>query len=89
MPGIRVRLASLLHSYTGGRKVIELEAATVGEALSSLDEQFPGLMFRIVDEQGHIRPHMNVFVNEDRAHDLAAPLPRNAEIYIVGALSGG
>ena len=89
MPAVRVRVASLLHSYTGGRSVIEVDAATVGDALSAMDQQFPGLRFRIVDEQGEIRPHMNVFLNEEKARDLATPVMDGAEIYIVGALSGG
>ena len=89
MPAVRVRVASLLHSYTGGRSVIEVEAATVGEALSALEHRFPGLLFRVVDEQGQIRPHMNVFLNEERVRDLATPVAAGAEIYIVGALSGG
>jgi molybdopterin synthase sulfur carrier subunit len=89
MPAIRVRVASLLHSYTGGRSVIEVEAATVGDALAALDQRFPGLRFRVVDEQGQIRPHMNVFLNEEKARDLASPVTTGAEIYIVGALSGG
>jgi molybdopterin converting factor small subunit len=89
MPAIRVRVASLLHSYTGGRSVIEVEAATVGDALSAMEQQFPGLHFRVVDEQGQIRPHMNVFLNEEKVRDLATPVPPGAEIYIVGALSGG
>jgi molybdopterin synthase sulfur carrier subunit len=89
MPTTRVRVASLLHAYTGGRSVIEVEAATVGDALSVMEQQFPGLRFRIVDEQGQIRPHMNVFLNEEKLRDLATPVTAGAEIYIVGALSGG
>jgi molybdopterin synthase sulfur carrier subunit len=89
MPAIRVRVASLLHAYTGGRSVIEVDAVTVGEALSALGQQFPGLLFRIVDEQGRIRPHMNIFLNEEKVRDLTTAAPAGAEIYIVGALSGG
>jgi sulfur-carrier protein len=89
MPAVRVRLAALLHSYTGGNKVIEVEASTVGEAIASLDLRFPGLAFRVIDEQGQIRPHMNVFLGEESVRDLATPISGAAEIYIVGALSGG
>jgi len=89
MPAVRVRVASLLHSYTAGRSPVEVEAATVGEALSAMDRQFPGFLFRIVDEQQQIRPHMNVFLTEERVRDLATPVAAGQEIYIVGALSGG
>jgi sulfur-carrier protein len=89
MPAVRVRVASLLHSYTGGRSTVEVDAATVGGALSAMERQFPGFLFRIVDEQQQIRPHMNVFLNEEKVQDLATPVSAGMEIYIVGALSGG
>ena len=89
MAAARVRIAALLHSYTCGMKVVEVEASTVGEAIAALDRRFPGIAFRIVDEQGQIRPHMNVFLGEEKVRDIAAPITGPAEIYIVGALSGG
>jgi sulfur-carrier protein len=89
MAAVRVRIAALLHSYTGGLKVIEVEASSVGEAIAALDRRFPGIAFRIVDEQGQIRPHMNIFLGEEKVRDVAASIAEPAEIYIVGALSGG
>jgi molybdopterin synthase sulfur carrier subunit len=89
MAAVRVRIAALLYSYTGGSKVIEVEASTVGEAIAALDRRFPGLAFRIIDEQGGIRPHMNIFLGEEKVLDLATPITAGVEIYIVGALSGG
>jgi molybdopterin converting factor small subunit len=70
-------------------KTIEVEAANVGEAIAALDSRYPGIAFRIVDEQAQIRPHMNVFLGEDNVRDLATPITSGREIYIVGALSGG
>jgi molybdopterin synthase sulfur carrier subunit len=89
MATVRVRIAALLHSYTGGMKVVDVEASTVGEAIAALDRRFPGFAFRIVDEQGQIRPHMNIFLGEEKVRDVATPSSGTAEIYIVGALSGG
>ena len=89
MSAVRVRVAPLLYSYTGGLRAIEVQAETVGEAIEALDRLFPGVAFRIVDEQKQIRPHMNIFVGEDNVRDLTAPLGANSELYIVGALSGG
>lgn len=86
---VRIRLAPLLYSYTGGLKTVEVEADTVGAAVEALDQRFPGTAFRIVDEQGHVRPHMHIFLGEDSVRDLATPILSTAEIYIVGALSGG
>jgi sulfur-carrier protein len=89
MAAVRVRVAALLHSYMGGKQVVEVEASTVREAIQALDRRFPGLAFRIVDEQGQIRPHMNIFLGEEKVGDLDTLITGSAEIYIVGALSGG
>ena len=85
----RVRVAALLHSYTGGRDVVDVEGATVGEVMDDLDRRFPGIAFRIIDEQGRVRRHMHVYVGQDAAADRATPVPHGTEIFIVGALSGG
>ena len=89
MAAVLVRIAALLHSYTGGLKIVEVEASTIGEAIAALDRRFPGIAFRIVDEQGQIRPHMNIFLGEEKVRDIAASIEGTAEVYIVGALSGG
>ena len=92
MAAVRVRLAPLLYSYTGGLKVVEVpsdEAETVGEAIASVDRRFPGVMFRVIDEQRRIRPHINIFLGEQSVRDLDTPVASGSEIYIVGALSGG
>ena len=89
MATVQVRLAPLLYSYTGGAKVITVEASSVAEAFEALDRRYPGIAFRVIDEQRQIRPHMNVFLGEDSVRDIQTPIPAAAEIYIVGALSGG
>ena len=57
--------------------------------LADLDRQFPGLRFRVVDEQGGSRPHMKVFVGQESVRDLAAPVEGPEEITLMQALSGG
>ena len=86
---VRVRVAALLHSYTGGRDVVEAAGATVGEVMDDLDRRHPGIAFRIIDEQGRVRRHVNVFVGQDAAKDRATPVPPGVEVFVVGALSGG
>ncbi len=86
---VRVRVAALLHSYTGGASVIESAGATVGEVMDDLDRRHPGIAFRVIDEQGRVRRHVHVFVGETTATDRATPVPAGAEVFIVGALSGG
>lgn len=88
-PLVRVRVAALLHSYTKGAAVSEVEGADVRSVMNALDARFPGLKFRVVDEQGEIRPHMSVFVGQERIRDLGTPVSPGGEIFIAGALSGG
>ena len=86
---VQVRVAPLLHDYTGGRSVVDAEGATVGEIMDDLDRRLPGIAFRVIDEQGKVRKHMRVYVGEEAAADRTSPVPPGADVYIVGALSGG
>jgi molybdopterin converting factor small subunit len=86
---VKVRIPSPLFSYTNQRAEVEACGATVDELLRDLDRQFPGLRFRMVDEQDRLRPHMRVFVNREETRRLATPLAGGEEIHIFQALSGG
>lgn len=85
---MRVHIGSVLHRYTGGPQVTA-EGRTVAELMADLDRRFPGLRFRVIDEQDRIRPHMKIFVAGELAPGLATPIPAGAEAHILGALSGG
>ena len=86
---MRVAIPSPLRSYTGSREQVDGAGATVGELLASLDRQFPGIRFRIVDEQDRIRVHIRIFVNRELARDLARPVGTADDVQILCALSGG
>ncbi len=86
---MKVRLPGLIDSYTGGLRVVDVEGDDLAAVLAALDARFPGVRFRLVDEQSRIRPHINVFVNADSVRDLARRLRPGDEVMIVGALSGG
>ena len=90
---MQVRIPGLLRSYTGGAATITLElrgsAPTLADALADLDARFPGFKFRIVDEQGAIRPHIKIFLDGELARNLGAAAHPTGELMIVGALSGG
>lgn len=85
---MRVLIPSALHPYTG-RPWVDAAGETVGAVLDDLDRQFPGIRFRMVDEQGRIRRHIRFFCRREMLFDLAAPLPADGELLIVQALSGG
>ncbi len=86
---MRVRIPTPLRSYTGGEANVTAEGATVADVLADLDRQFPGLRFRVVDEQGRLREHMTVWLDGERCRDLGASLAGLDEVVLMQALSGG
>ena len=86
---MRVLIPTPLRSYTANAAAVSACGTTLDQLVSDLDRQYPGLRFRIIDEQGAIRPHIRFFVNRLATRDLASALSENDEVMIVGALSGG
>ena len=84
-----VHIPSALHSYTRGARTVDVAGMTLDEVLRRLDHMYPGIRFRIVDEQDRVRRHIKLFVNEQVEEDLAAPLHKGDHVHIVCALSGG
>jgi molybdopterin converting factor small subunit len=85
---MNILIASPLRSYTEASEV-EACGATLGEVLGDLERRFPGIRFRMVDEQDAIRRHIRFFVNGAQVFDLASVLHPSDEVCIVQALSGG
>ncbi len=92
--GVSFRIPSYLAVFANGLSAIPLPGspATVAEALEDLWQAHPALRDRIVDEQGEVRVHINIFVGEEAirfADGLKTAVPANAELLIVPAVSGG
>jgi molybdopterin synthase sulfur carrier subunit len=86
---VKVVLPTPLAEYTAHRREVEAHGATLDELLRDLDRRFPGIRFRVVDEQGAIRPHIKIFVNRAQESRLGRPLAPTDEVLVVAALSGG
>ena len=86
---MKVRIPDPLRSYTEQQKVVDADGTTVAELLLDLDVRYPGIRFRMVDEQDRIRKHMKVFVNDESVRDLGTAITDRDEITIMQALSGG
>ncbi len=86
---MRVSIPTPLRSYTHQAAWVEADGATIDEVLRDLDRQFAGLRFRVVDEQGRLRPHMKVFVGEESVRDLQLPVDGQQALTLMQALSGG
>ncbi len=85
---MKVRIPSPLISYTK-EKEVEAEGATIAELLEDLDRRYPGLRFRVIDEQGRMRPHIRFFVNGRQVFDPQSPIQPTDSVQLVQALSGG
>ncbi len=91
---VMVYLPAFLQPYANGRSRIVLEGgvATVDDALQALWRAAPGVRDRVVDELGHVRQHVNVFVEDESIRftgGLTTTVPDRCAISIVPAVSGG
>lgn len=86
---MKVHIPTPLRSYTAGAKEVDASGATLDEVLRDLDTRYPGLRFRMVDEQGRLRQHMRIFVNRTIERDLGVAVVDGDEVVLMQALSGG
>lgn len=78
--------------FPGITQGVTVQAHTVAEVVVALEQQFPGLAAYLVDEQGALRKHVNIFVDDDLIHDrqrLSDTLKESDRVYVFQALSGG
>ncbi len=86
---MRVIIPSPLLTYTNQSKEVEADGQTIAEMLDDLNRRYPGIRFRMIDEQDAIRPHMKIFVNGEQVQGLQIALQPADEVHILQALSGG
>jgi len=86
---IAVRVASPLRSYTDGRATVDAAGNTVRELLADLDMRYPGMRFRMIDEQDRIRPHIRLYVGTAPVLELDHRVAMGDTLHLICALSGG
>jgi molybdopterin synthase sulfur carrier subunit len=90
---VTVVLPGLLAQDADGQSRIDLPApGTVGDVLEALFERCPRLRHRICTDRGEVRPHVNVFVENESiraAEGLATPVRDGDEVFVLPAISGG
>ena len=89
---VTVRIPPPLRKLTNEQETIEVNSETVGAAIDHLEDQFPGIKERLVDEDGEVRRFVNVYVNEEDIRFLdnqATPLKDGDDISIIPAIAGG
>ena len=84
-----VKVASPLRSYTHGASSVTAAGSTVREVLADLEQRFPGIRFRMIDEQDRIRQHIRLFVNTAEVKTLREPVRDGDTVHLICALSGG
>ncbi len=87
-----IRIPPVLRAQAGNQKKVEVAGSTVGEALGSLLEQFPGLREQIFTEDGSLNRFVNVYVNGRDVRyeqELATPVGESDEIILLPAMAGG
>jgi molybdopterin converting factor small subunit len=84
-----IHVPSPLYSYTQNRAEVEADGATLEAILQDLDRRFPGFRFRVVDEQGKIRPTLLFYVNGQVTRTLGQAIAPTDDVHLIAALSGG
>jgi molybdopterin synthase sulfur carrier subunit len=85
---MNVYIPTPLRSYTN-KNIVQADGATLAELFADLDRKFPGIRFRVINEQDQIREHIKIFINQSVADGLNAPLHPNDTVHIIAAISGG
>jgi len=88
----KVRIPTPLRKLTNNEELVEVSAATIGDAINELQSRYPGIAERLVDEKGELRRFVNVYVNEEDIRFLQnqnTALKEGDEISIIPAIAGG
>jgi molybdopterin converting factor small subunit len=88
---ITVRIPTPLRTLTGGNDQVEVEGATVREAIDALERKAPGIRDRLLDDKG-VRRFVNLYVGDEDVRfldGLDTKLSNGTEISIVPAIAGG
>lgn len=88
----QIRIPTALRAYTEGQEQVEVEAATVHEALQDLSRRFPALSPHLFNEAGELRPYVNLFLNDQDVRTLEGhrtPLTAEDQLMILPSIAGG
>jgi sulfur-carrier protein len=88
----KVRIPTPLRKLTNNEELVEVNAATIGDAIAELQSRYPGIKERLLDETGAVRRFVNVYVNEEDIRFLQNQQTRlkdGDEVSIIPAIAGG
>jgi sulfur-carrier protein len=88
---VEVRIPTILRSYTGGAKSVEVSGSTLGEVISDLESRYGGLQDRLVEGSG-LRRFVNVYLNDQDVRFLGGldtPVKDGDTVTVLPAVAGG
>jgi molybdopterin synthase sulfur carrier subunit len=89
---VMVRIPGPLRKITEGADKVETEGENLGELISSLESQYPGMKDRLLDENGELRYFVNLYLNNEDVRfleGLKTAIKSGDEVSIVPAVAGG
>lgn len=88
----KVSFTSALQRFFPDLHTVEVEGTTIRTVIDQINEQYPGLKDYIINEQGQVRKHVNIYIGKELIHDrmtLSDEVSETQEVFILQALSGG
>ncbi|GAA4909083.1 ubiquitin-like small modifier protein 1 [Streptomyces coeruleoprunus] len=88
----KLYIPTIMRRHTDGRATTEVAGATVAEAFDDLATRYPGVRGLLRDNDGHLLPHINVFVNGDDIRGLdgeKTAVTDRDEVHVIPAMAGG
>lgn len=87
-----VHLPTVLRPHAEGSKSVTVEGSTIGEVLTTLVSEYPGMSGQVVTEDGSLHRFVNVYVDDDDVRYLSGldtPVTAGTEVSILPAVAGG
>lgn len=87
-----IRIPTPLRKLTDGREEVQAAGGTIGEVITDLEKNYPGIKARICDDSGQVRRFVNIFANDEDIRflqNLETPVKDGDEVSIVPAIAGG
>lgn len=91
-PAVLIRIPTPLRNYTGGADMVAVNGTNVADALAALGQQYPGILERVLGDDGELRQFVNVFLgsaNIRTLEGLGTPLEMDDILAIIPAVAGG
>jgi molybdopterin synthase sulfur carrier subunit len=92
VPAVTIKLPAAFHALTGGQKQAAAEGGNLREVLVNLDRAFPGVLERIMDQEGSVKRYVNIYLNDEDIrglNGLETQIENRDVIWIVPAVAGG